>query len=277
MFSFNTSLASTRRYNAVATSTQLFSFFLLCFLIILFCFVYLRMSHKQNFMHIYLSYLKVDGLGTTTEWKEKLSEFVVNGDNNADAISSVTARFANVTELDISSQFRVISSLPNYHHWLTKASHGIKRYEYFMPHGKSPRNLLLRALSGYDNVPMDTDDVLYNIIEKMFVVASGNHDIPIRKRKKLIVSEKKKSSLQSLLDAVGMSNEEYSNLGSGDSYHTTLYKKFKEQIVVNGFIAWRIHSADLDCVSMNDYDDETGEFKVTIRYKGIIGHFSMLN
>lgn len=76
-----------------------------------------------------------------------------------------------------------MSTIPNYHHWLCHPSHGIKRNEYFQPHGKSPRNLILQALNVECDEAVDIDQIMQYIFEERFHTSTST--IPKRKKKKM--------------------------------------------------------------------------------------------
>ena len=42
--------------------------------------------------------------------------------------------------LSLSEQCTLLSAFPNYHHWTSKKTHGVKKDEYFIEKGRSPRN-----------------------------------------------------------------------------------------------------------------------------------------
>ena len=92
--------------------------------------------------------------------------------------------FNNKEELTLEEQFEILSACPNYHPWATKSVNGVKKHQYFVPLGSSPRNLIIEAID--EDKP--NIDLIVNISK--LVLANAHHisQVPTTK-----VAEKKVS------------------------------------------------------------------------------------
>ena len=89
-------------------------------------------------------FFKVDGLETA----EFLEKHIKNFSTDHPGIRNVNLReifrdYEDDEELTLHQQFMLLSCCPNFHNWMARKNHGVKRTEYFLPHGKSPRNQLM--------------------------------------------------------------------------------------------------------------------------------------
>ena len=89
---------------------------------------------------------------------------------------------------------------------------------------------------------------------EILICLLGKADVPRKRRKTMTLCEKPKTNLEVLLEAVGMTPEDYQELQSGKQCEVSLLEAYREKVILIGFIGWRIHTPDWDCVVLNDYD-----------------------
>ena len=166
--------------------------------------------------------------------------------------------------LTIQQQFSVLSSIPNFHRWEATKSSGVKKDEYFVPQGKSPRNQLIRICTSgttdYDFI----EDIVLSVINNEFAHTTSSSYIQ-NKRRRIHSQFKLRLTTTHILKYLSMSKEEFQKLQSQDEFsQDSLYESFKEKQLEYGELHWRIKNNCEQLLVMNDYCSESGEFKVII-------------
>ena len=77
-------------------------------------------------------------------------------------LSNIHSMYGEKDDLTMDQQFEIISALPNYHHWASRSSSGVKMFDYFHPVGNSPRNLILGAIE--DRKKLNTFTLAKNVV-----------------------------------------------------------------------------------------------------------------
>ena len=91
-----------------------------------------------------------------------------------------------------------------------------------------------------------------------------------RNIKKLTVPAKKHHrpafNEKDLCDFLGISPEEANKVAENTSqdFGSSLCQYFSREITVNSLIAWRVRSPSIQVILLNNYDSETGDFKVNL-------------
>ena len=124
----------------------------------------------------------------------------------------------------------------------------------------SPRSRILSALSnpGGESLVVSTLKVLLGIYEAEKASAP---------KKRKIVKKKPRQAVDvaKIYESLGVNEEEASNLCRHVSTlheRASLYQYYVERLFNDGTLAWRVKSASVQVLLMNDYDSETGNFKV---------------
>ena len=73
--------------------------------------------------------------------------------------------------LSLSSQFDVISSLPNYHHWQISKDDRVRKWHYSSNQGTSPRNLLLNIRFGKEVRDSSMIEVMKLVFNNVYSVS----------------------------------------------------------------------------------------------------------
>lgn len=96
-------------------------------------------------------------------------------------LSTMEDVFKDTEELSLSQQFQILSACPNFHHWISKANSGIKMHHYFVPMGRSPRNLVLGELE------LGNLDLVRNIV--MLILQDRYHIEQMPKKNRVCCTE----------------------------------------------------------------------------------------
>ena len=153
----------------------------------------------------------------------------------------------------------------------------MKRDQYFIQNGKSPRNVILRGMLNLISKEVDDIDVRFNDASDerklvlMYVLGEVFHidnDSKTKfKRKKSNRPIKPKVTIDDLLQVMNIDNNELEKIKTQCDSSMTLYDNYKKDMSMHGTLHWRIHSKEHECMVMNDTNPETGEFMVTIHYE----------
>ena len=181
--------------------------------------------------------------------------------------------------LSFQEQLEYVNSLPNYHRWLWNLSDPVKQQIKFQQRFAcssrylpgSPRSRILSALSnpGGESLVVSTLKVLLGIYEAEKASAP---------KKRKIVKKKPRQAVDvaKIYESLGVNEEEAYNLCRNVSTlheRASLYQYYVERLFNDGTLAWRVKSASVQVLLMNDYDSETGNFKVLSRGKNCKGKF----
>ena len=86
------------------------------------------------------------------------------------------------------------------------------------------------------------------------------------KRRKIVKKKPRQAvDVAKIYESLGVNEEEASKLcRSVSTVHecTSLYRYYVERLFNDATLAWRVKSASVQVILMNDYDSETGNFKV---------------
>jgi len=141
----------------------------------------------------------------------------------------------------------------------------VKKDEYFLPKGNSPRNKLMNCLLSFKGsplVPLQNDymrSILKLIIQKVYHIDVLPNN-PIRRKSKNVVKRVQLES-EDLLEHLGMTNEEFDLLKQQSHMSLTIYESFRKNLYCDGTILCRIKNEKKQVVVMNDYNSENGDFK----------------
>lgn len=113
-------------------------------------------------------YFKFEGLGSKDQWFAMLQEFLINKIETPSPTFESLADDFDGDVLPLDQQFEVVSSLPNYHPWITSNS-GVKMHNYFHPTGKSPRNVVLGEINNMNDTSSEEHFILIKDIIKLIV------------------------------------------------------------------------------------------------------------
>ena len=134
-------------------------------------------------------------------------------------LDSITSNIPQ-ENLNLSEQCTLLSAFPNYHHWSSKKNHGVKKDEYFITKGRSPRNKVMSLAilannfqdlleeNEYFTVIIRT--IVKLVLEKNFHVDSIP-EITKKSTKKKTTTKKINFAQNDLLQYIGLMNEEYEN------------------------------------------------------------------
>ena len=207
-------------------------------------------------------------------WETQIKSYTIDHPECINlTMEDVTKEYNDDEELSLYQQFVVLSTCPNYHHWMAKKSHGVKKEEYFLINGKSPRNQLMSAVLSSATVRDEINEMcsVYDYITSILKYVKNNkfhlNSIPqlvvARKRAKDRTAKKILLKSNDLLDHLGISNIEYDLLREQSNMSTlSIYESFKKNLFGGGTIMWRIYNDIKQVVIMNDYHSERGDFKV---------------
>ena len=98
-----------------------------------------------------------------SNWEKAIKNYICNSCCEKLELIYTITRYCPVQSSDyltLQQQFLVLSRIPNFHRWEAKKSSGVKKDEYFVPQGKSPRNQLIRTCTS------ETTD--YDLMETSF-------------------------------------------------------------------------------------------------------------
>ena len=202
---------------------------------------------------------------TLKSWEESLTSFKLENRAKQWDVSLFDQRTGL---LSFQEQLEYVNSLPNYHRWLWNLSDPAKQQIKFQQRFAcssrylpgSPRSRILSALSnpGGESLVVSTLKVLLGIYED---------DKASAPKKRKIVKKKPRQAVDvaKIYESLGVNEEEASKLCRNVSTvheRTSLYQYYVERLFNDGTLAWRVKSASVQVILMNDYDSETGNFKV---------------
>ena len=170
--------------------------------------------------------------------------------------------------LSFQEQLEYVNSLPNYHRWLWNLSDPAKQQIKFQQRFAcssrylpgSPRSRILSALSnpGGQSLVVSTLKVLLGIYEDDKASAPKKRKIMKKKPRQAV-------DVAKIYESLGVNEEEASKLCRNISTvheHASLYQYYVERLFSDGTLAWWVKSVSVQVLLMNDYDSETGNFKV---------------
>ena len=226
-------------------------------------------KNNQRYLFVFSSfrYFKVEGLGDASNWEKAIKNYMCNPCCEKLDLIYAVSRYCPVQSSDyltLQQQFSVLSSIPNFHRWEARKSSGVKKDEYFVPQGKSPRNQLIRICTSettdYDLI----GDIVLSVVNNEFAHTTSSSHIKNKKRR-INAQFKPRLTTTHILKYLSMSKEEFHELQSQDEFsQDSLYESFKEKQLVHGDLHWRINNNCEQLLVMNDYCSESGEFKVII-------------
>ena len=217
----------------------------------------------------------MDGIGNNSLWKTTIKNY--SYEKRSEQQVSLNSLLSKLPEehLELSQQCLLLSAFPNYHHWASKKNHGVKRDEYFITKGKSPRNKLMTLALLAKNFLGDPEEYYYInskikaviqlVVEKRYHVDS----LPeIRRRTVKPRNNTKKIDFghNDLLEYIGLSEEEYEEQKKQSVISLSTYEAYKKFLFESGTILWRVKQPSKHVVVMNDYHSEQGDFKVNRNY-----------
>ena len=167
-------------------------------------------------------------------------------------------------------QFRVISSLPNYHKWMWDNMPPQKQQVKFeqkfcssksrLP--SSPRNRIVNQLLLSDDISVIRSSLLSLIgfrVERSFPST-----LPSRAPKKTSSKTRPIFDVDAVCESLGISQNDrqqntrnFSKIQDSKSFYLTFVER-----LMSGVLAWRVLTESKEVVVMNDYDCQSGEFKV---------------
>ncbi|XP_066924458.1 uncharacterized protein [Clytia hemisphaerica] len=221
-------------------------------------------------------YFKLDGLGNINQWSTAITDYRLNRPFKPYCeLQDLVQKFGDLDELSLKDQFEILSSCPNLHKWVVRPdSGGVKLYQYFVPNGRSPRNLILGEMEN-ENV----EDGLINIKSIVTMVLAEKYKLlqplSFKKTNKKASYQRKRVNRETILDQLGATEESFE---LPMTIKCSLYQEFKRNLYNDGIILWREHNAKCQVVVMNNYDSDTGSFEFndfvavtrTVRPGGII-------
>lgn len=174
--------------------------------------------------------------------------------------------------LEVEQQLRLICMLPNFSKWLWNledpSKQQIKFPQKFSTSSRwgpgSPRNRIINAV--VRNAKKDI------VIEALHTMLSIYKPIEVscceqaRKRKRPNIPKSSRLVIDPnfLCDSLGVDANEVEELSKNlyNAESQQLYASFVEKIFSSGKINWRVKNSSTQVILMNNYDPETGEFKV---------------
>ena len=218
-----------------------------------------------------LRYFKIDGIGDATLWETAIKNY--GFEKSSEQPVSLDSITSNIPQgnLSLFEQCTLLSEFPNYHHWNSKKTHGVKKDEYFIEKGRSPRNkaMSLAILAkNFQDLSEENEYFTVNIMTIVKLVLEKNYhvdsipEISKRSSKKKTTTKKINFVQSDLLQYIGLTDEEYENQKKQSQIALNAYETYKKYLLESGTLLWRIKQADKQVIVMNDYDSEQGDFKV---------------
>ena len=180
-------------------------------------------------------------------------------------------------EISLPNQFKVISSLPNFPHWIPKKQLWVNNY--IVQGGNSPRNMILKLL--LENDPSDfwyINDILLLVLEDQFTINEALHQHPKRGRPtkprayKPKYAQRKGFEDETNDDGVSEQGEDCL-VDASIPMEATVYENYKSELIMNGTFLWRVRKPLKDVFLLNGFDPKTGEFRVRLIYwEGVLFH-----
>lgn len=179
------------------------------------------------------------------------------------------------TDLDLSTQFKILCSLPNHHKWNwqepthryvhTKFEQRFSTSMRYYP--GSPRNRLINVIA--EPRELSNETILRVLKSILGICPDTTTSIKRVSRSLSRLTNRKKShrpafNEEDVCSFLGITLEEatvvaentISNLG------TSLYSYFTSELISNGVVSWRLKTDALQVIVMNKYHSEKGDFKV---------------
>jgi len=170
----------------------------------------------------------------------------------------------------------LVSQIPCTHKWLWSlhdpAKQQVKFVQRFCISSRylpgSPRNRIINAVIANNNsdVIIKALHVILDIYDDD--VSSQNRSRLFQKKRKLTEKRPRLSiDVRTICENLGIDEVEANCLSknvSSSHQQQSLYLYFVEKIFSVGCISWRVKNRSLQVILMNDYDSETGDFKVNI-------------
>ena len=170
-----------------------------------------------------------------------------------------------------------MNSIPNHHNWnwtpSEKASKQQLKFEMRFSSSNryypgSPRNRLINAIACPREV---SETLILTTLHSILGILNKDTTTSIRRNiKKLTVPAKKHHrpafNEKDVCDFLGISPEEANKVAKNTSqdFGSSLYQHFSREITANGLIAWRVRSPSIQVILLNNYDSDTGDFKVNL-------------
>ncbi|XP_066914930.1 uncharacterized protein [Clytia hemisphaerica] len=175
------------------------------------------------------------------------------------------------SSLDFREQLEMICSIPNFYKWLwtldDPSKQQVKFEQKFSSSTRylpgSPRNRIVHAvaLNGSEHNVITALNTMLNI----YVQIDNSSGERPRKRRKCNVQKARPVIDKNLLcQSLGVDPQEVDELSKQlySAEQQTLYLTFVEKLFANGCINWRLKNSSSQVILMNNYDAETGEFKL---------------
>ena len=185
--------------------------------------------------------------------------------------------FENVEMPTLQSKFCLLNSIPNHHKWnwtlSEKASKQQLKFEMRFSSSNryypgSPRNRLINAIACPREI---SETLILTTLHSLLGILNKDTTTSIRRNiKKLTVPAKKHHrpafNEKDVCDFLGISPEEANKVAKNTSqdFGSSLYQHFSREITANGLIAWRVRSPSIQVILLNNYDSDTGDFKVNL-------------
>ena len=118
-----------------------------------------------------LRYFKIDGIGDTTLWETAIKNY--RFEKSSEQPVSLDSITSNIPQgnLSLSEQCTLLSAFRNYHHWTSKKNHGVKKDEYIIEKGRSPRNKAMSLAILAKNFQDLSDESEYFTVNIMTIVS----------------------------------------------------------------------------------------------------------
>ena len=123
------------------------------------------------YINFTLRYFKIDGIGDTTLWETAIKNY--GFEKSSEQPVSLDSITSNIPQgnLSLSEQCTLLSAFPNYHHWTSKKNHAVKKDEYFIEKGRSPRNKAMSLAILAKNFQDLSDESEYFTVNIMTIVS----------------------------------------------------------------------------------------------------------
>ena len=173
----------------------------------------------------------------------------------------------DTSPLGLEIQFDLLGCIPNFHRWQLRRESGLKKEQYFVNNGRSPRNQIISSLTqSHTDSNAVCAAILLQVIENKFALPVFEHTSEHTAKKiRRKISERKpvisKTDLCAALDITVSSPDTEPVIGKGIFYST-----YCKELLERGQFLWRLSSSTKNVVVMNDYSVETGDFKVIHYY-----------
>eukprot|EP00111_Clytia_hemisphaerica_P020286 TCONS_00059785-protein len=202
------------------------------------------------------SFLKVEGLGDQSSLPKMIRDYMTNREEQKETIFNIYDCFHDNEALTLEEESTILSAVPNFHHWATTHSSGVKMEQYFLNSGNSPRNIIVCALNEYLFESFDTLNLVKNTLALVLAKKYHMAKPPCQNKNQIRHHGIRKTiDRQLLLDQLGLTDDDFeqTNIPSEN-----IYPKFKSHLYNNGTILWRDYTEHTQTIVMNDYNTDTG-------------------